>query len=353
MTPAAGLAPTEEDVALSPQWLSGALSARYPGATVSAVEVRERLHTSAVKVRFGVTYVRPGPGFPEAGFPEALCIKGFFTGEWRGRPGLTTEAVFYRDVGDALGVRIPPCEYAAVDEETGHGVIVMRDLKVTASARFGDPAETLTADESARVLEQVARLHVATWGRSEASLPPEFKPNLGWLATIVPPDRLQLLLADGRCDGIPAGVASGARLHAAMHAMAALAGQPRCLVHGDLHAGNVYYLPDESVGLIDWQVAQLGNWAIDVAYHLGTALDPETRARSERDLLDTYLDLLKSGGVEPPGREDAWRAYRSHLAYGFFMWGITQRTPRAYIENFNYRLGRAVTEHDSFGLLGV
>jgi thiamine kinase-like enzyme len=348
MTHPAGPAPTDEAVALSPEWLTSALSTRYADATVTAIEVRERLHTSAVKVRFGVTYAEARPELP-----DALCIKGFFTDDWRGRPGLTSEPVFYRDVGDTLGVRIPPCEYAAVDDQAGHGVIIMRDLKVTASARFGEPSETLTPEQSAGVLDQIAQLHTATWGRSEASLPPEFKPSLPWLTTIVPPDDLQKLLSDGRCDGIPAEVASGARLHAAMHAMAALTDEPRCLVHGDLHAGNVYYLPDGSTGLIDWQVAQLGSWALDVAYHLATALDPEVRARSERDLLDHYLERLAAGGVDAPGREDAWRSYRAHFAYGFFMWGITQRTPRVYIEKFTHRLARAVTEHDSFGLLGV
>ena len=45
--------------------------------------------------------------------------------------------------------------------------------------------------------------------------------------------------------------------------------------------------------------------------------------------------------------------YRAHLAYGYFMWAITQMVDPPIIETFTRRLGLAVADHDSFGLLGV
>jgi hypothetical protein len=341
----AGLAPTDEGIALSPAWLTAALERRHPGVVVTDVEVRERIKTVATKVRFHVTYAESRPELP-----TDLCIKGFFTDDWQQRPGLTTEAVFYRDVASTLPVRVPPCEYAGVDESSGHGLVLMHDL-VVGGATFGDPSDTLTADESAAVLDQLAHLHAATWGIPGSSLPRDLEPRLPWLATLLDPQELAALLADGRAAAVPAEVADGHRVHAAMGAMAALTGT-RCLVHGDLHSGNLYVL-DGAPGPIDWQVAQVGSWALDVAYHVAAALDPEERARSERDLLDHYLDRLAARGVAAPDRDDAWWAYRAHLPYGFFMWGITRFTPRPFIEHFTHRLGLAVAEHGSLEILGV
>jgi hypothetical protein len=41
------------------------------------------------------------------------------------------------------------------------------------------------------------------------------------------------------------------------------------------------------------------------------------------------------------------------MAYGFFMWAITQKVEPAIVEEFNRRLGLAVTELGTFELLGV
>lgn len=268
------------------------------------------------------------------------------------RRGLVTEPIFYRDVAATLGVRVPPCEYTGIDDATGTGIVVMRDL-VVAGAVFGDPCDSYTPERSAAVLGELARLHAATWGRSPASLPRQLQPSLRSLTKVVGPELLSELLVDGRADTLPAAVTDGHRLHAAMHAMAALDADTQCLVHGDLHTGNLYTLPDGSPGLIDWQVVQLGHFALDIGYHLATALEPSVRAQYERDLLDHYLDRLASHCVTPPTREDAWLAYRSRLAYGFFMWGITRFQPRVVIEHFVHRLGQAVSEHNSLDLLGV
>jgi hypothetical protein len=344
----AGPAPTAEDTALSPEWLTAALTGLRRGISITAVEVNERIRTVASKIRFTVTYADAS-----SELPVNFCIKGLFVDESTPmRPGLATEPVFYRDVGPTLGIRIPPCPYAGVDEAAGNGLVIMHDLKAE-GAVFGDPEASCTPDQSALVLDELARLHAETWGRTTDRLPAELAPRLDWLTGIVGPELLSELFADGRAEGIPTEVADGSRIHAAMHAMAALDSGPKCLVHGDLHTGNMYWLPDGSPGLIDWQVVQLGSWALDLAYHLSTALEPAQRAERERDLLDHYLDRLRSHGVVAPDRDHAWRLYRSHLPYGFFMWGITRFTPRPWIEHFVRRIGIAVTEHRSLELLGV
>src|SRR5438067_1508360 len=73
---------------------------------------------------------------------------------------------------------------------------------------------------------------------------------------------------------------------AAAKGLAAIDADKRiCLVHGDFHAGNVY-VDGSRPGLIDWQVAHVGHWATDIAYHIAAVLDIDDRRKHERDLLD-------------------------------------------------------------------
>ncbi|MEU4312230.1 phosphotransferase [Nocardia sp. NPDC024068] len=346
MTTTTDPAPFDEAVVLSPEWLAGVLEPGRPGAVPTATEVVERIETVATKLRFRVTYAHPTDA------PPALCAKGYFNPRWR--RGSRAEADFYRDLAHDLPVRTPPCVHAAVDEETGHALVLMHDL-VAVGARFLDPLVGYGSDQASETLDQLAALHAATWegGRPQAGT--LFPPRLASLAGHMTVEKLQPLLDDGRAAGIPADVRRAERLLAAMAAMDTLSSSSsRCLVHGDLHAGNIYEMPDGSPGLIDWQVVQSGHWAQDVAYHLATVLHPDELARTERDLLDHYLHRLAAHGVvEPPDREHAWWMYRAHLPYGFYLWSMTRAVDRPVIEHLTGRLGAAVARHESLDLLEV
>jgi phosphotransferase family enzyme len=343
-----GPAPSDEQTVLSPGWLTAVLRARAPEVRVAGTEVTQRLETVATKVRFRVGYATDGDRLP-----PALCAKGYFNPDMQGRSA-PTEAIFYRDLAPELDeVRLPWCVHTGVDETTGHGLILMEDL-VEAGATFLDPLSAYRPEQAAATLDQLAALHAATWQRPEADLPAVLAPKLARLAGILEPPQLQAQLDDGRAAEVPADVRRADRVLGAVHALAGLGpDHPRCVVHGDVHTGNLFLLADGRPGLVDWQVVQRGVWALDVAYHLATVLDPDDRARSERDLLDHYLDRLAARGVTPPGRDDAWWLYRAHLPYGLFLWAITRMVDRPIVEHLTHRLGRAVADHGSLGMLGV
>ncbi|WP_288047813.1 phosphotransferase [Nocardia sp.] len=338
-------APFDDAVVLSPGWLTDVLAQRYPGAVVTRAAVVERIETVATKVRFRVEYAE------RTDAPNALCAKGYFDPALR-RP-VRTEADFYRVMADRLPVRTPPCEYAAVDETTGHGLIVLHDLVAT-GARFLDPMVGYSARQALATLDQLATLHAATWEADDAALRRLFPPRLASLAGHVGVERLQKLLDDGRAQGISSATRRADRLLAAMAVLdRSVTENPVCLVHGDLHTGNIYEQADGSPGLIDWQVVQCGTWALDVSYHLATVLDSDELARDERRLLDHYLDRLAAYGGIPPDRETAWRMYRASLPYGLFLWAITRAVARPIIDHLTGRLARAVERHRSLDLLAV
>ncbi|MCX4090873.1 phosphotransferase [Nocardia sp. alder85J] len=346
MTPTEGPAPCDEAVVLSPRWLTPVLAQRYPDAVPVRTEVTERLRTVATKLRFRVEYR------DRTAAPPALCAKGYFDPATRGR-ATRAEADFYHLAAGRLPIRTPPCVHAAVDPDSGHALVLMHDL-VAAGARFLDPLVGYSADQATGTLDQLAALHAATWGNTKSELQQHFPPRLAGLSRVLPAEVLQQLLDDGRAGDVPAPARRADRLLAAMAAMDTLrAGHPGCLVHGDLHTGNIYELADGRPGLIDWQVVQRGIWALDVGYHLATVLDPDDLAATERDLLDHYLDRLAAHGATPPQREQAWWLYRAYLPYGLYLWGITRAVARPIIERLTGRLAAAVARHDSLGLLGV
>lgn len=344
------MAPLDLEEMLDPAWLTAALSERHPGVEVASVAVTETLQTIATKVRFRVEYWGDVP----ASVPRAFCVKGYFHPEFRSSAGGgQVEVRFYRDLAASLPIRVPPCVYTGIDEGTGHGIVVMEDL-VAAGATFLTALSPYTADQAAATLDQLARLHASHWDGHAIDDVAWLAPRTRILTSYVTNERLQALLDDPRGDTLPPAIRSAGRARDALLALVDRASRSRStLIHGDAHAGNLFLDAAGDPGLIDWQLAQQGSWAFDVAYHLGAVLAVEERERSERELLRHYLDRLRAYDVDAPSDEEAWEEYRVSLAYGYYLWAMTQRVDRPIIDAFVTRLGTAVASHGSFELLGV
>lgn len=345
-------APLDLETVLSPAWLDAALGVPFPGVRVTSTSTVETLTTVATKVRFRLEYDE-NPG----GAPDALCVKGYFENPAMVAAG-QVEARFYRLVAPHVDVRMPRCVYAAVDEDSGHGLVLMDDLVATGS-RFLTALSPYSVDQAAATLEQLARLHTVDLDTADGSTrgstdDPWIAPRLEGYLEYVSADRLQSQLDDGRADGLAPEMRRADRVRAALVGVARhSASDARCLVHGDAHAGNVYLDPNGAPGLIDWQVVQRGAWELDVAYHVASVLGVEDRRRNERALVEHYLGVVAARVGDAPTLDAAWDAYCQALAYGYFMWAITQRVDRPIIETFTRRLGTAVEDHGSLERLGV
>jgi hypothetical protein len=337
---------TVED-ALAPEWLSEALAPTSRGRRVTSSQIVEEIRTVATKVRFTAQ-------FEGEDKPQAFCIKGLFNvDEMTARGGSTMirEADFYSLIGPNVDVRTPECVATVVDRDRQQGTIVMRDL-IAAGARFCSALEPFTAEDAAASLEQIARLHAGTALLDNS---PWITPRVSELANAnyVTVPMLQELLDGERGKALTPEVRSAERLVAGMKSLAARdAARPQYLVHGDAHAGNIFR-SDEGTGLIDWQLLQRGGWALDVSYHLCAVLPVEVAEREERNLLDHYLETMRSLGREVPEREQAWAEYRESVLYGYYLWAITRRVDPPIIHQFVPRLGLAVSRHESHRLLGI
>jgi len=126
-----------------------------------------------------------------------------------------------------------------------------------------------------------------------------------------------------------------------------------CVLHGDTHSGNAYVTSAGTACWLDWQIAQRGCWAVDVAYHLGTVLDVEARRSHEGELLRHYLNELRRHGVDAPDDDEAWDLYTTAFAWAFFLWTITSISSREVVLLHVPRIGAAIEDHATFSRLGV
>lgn len=340
--------PRTLEQALDPEWLTRALAPVTGGATVTSVETVEVLRTVATKVRFTVTL--DGAQAPK----HAFCLKGLLDVDAdlaRGGSVTVLEADFYSQLAPSLSVRVPDCAATVIDREARFGVVIMRDL-IAQGARFCSAMEAFSVDDAAQSLEQLCRLHTSG----------VVLDNYPWLTrrlaafargNYVPLPTLQQMLDGPRGEGLPERIRNAERLLRSMQALAALdEAAPEVLVHGDVHAGNIFRT-EEGPGLIDWQVLQRGGWALDVAYHIAAVLPVQVAETSERTLLRHYLDIARHFGGKVPDDEEAWMQYRAAAVYGYYLWAITRRVEPAIINIFVGRLGASVTRHESFRLLGL
>ena len=338
-------APTTLAEVTSQKWLSAML-----GATVSKVDIVETLVTMATKVRLRVEIEGDS-----ADVPTALCIKGILTKTEAQASASIVETLFYQQTADALGVRVPERVHASLNAAGDNGVLVMRD-QIAAGGHFCSALEPFTPDEAIDGLDELAKLHIAGWQGNPVYETPWIPRFLDRFAgsPVIPVGMLQGLLDGPRGEPLPKDVLSADRL---MRGLASLAAQvralPNTLVHGDAHAGNVYRTAAGKLGIVDWQILQKGEWAQDVAYHLGAVLTPEDRRTHERRLLDHYLERLKALGGPAIDREEAWTRYRAGMVYGYFLWAITRKVDPPVILEFVRRLGLAVSDLDSYAVVGV
>jgi len=349
-----GSAPVVLEQVLDPAWLQQALYPSRPDVRVEAVDVVWTLSNTATKIRAVLTLSG------DCGdVPPHICIKGMLGEKAQAYlpSGVSAKEVrFYQELAgplSAAGMNLPTMIYGAIDPANNHGLFIMEDL-VAEGCEFLSPLTPYSRDEALASLAQLARLHAETSPDSAHHARPWIESTLEQVAerSMVPVERLQVLLQDGRSDAFPAALRDATQVHGALGLLAErLRGAARSCIHGDAHAGNLFRTADGGIGVIDWQLIQRGCWAQDVAYHLGTALSVEARRDSERELLDHYLDRLAAYGGPRIDREGGWAQYRMGMLYGYYLWGITQRVDRSIIEELIHRLGTAVVDLDSFALV--
>lgn len=307
-------------LAPTPASLNQLLQVDRPEVDVVGVAILDETEGSASRLRLNLDYA-PGR---DGGLPTRMFLKRNLAEFGFPVEMYTTEVRYYQDIHPGLTGE-KPAVFAVRADGPADFSILMEDLGTRAGGCLGIASERVDLDQIAAVLDTLAGLHARYWDapapdwldRVDDAVTVKFWQQIG--------PRLvhRHMERDHRAGVVDINRWSEERMWAAFAQLAIEnARGPLTALHGDVHAGNVYY-SDAGCGLIDWQLMVMGCWALDVGYYLQTVLDPSTRADHERDLLAHYLDRLGQLGVTPPTFDHAWPRYRMQPIWGVMMWLIT------------------------------
>jgi hypothetical protein len=320
------MSPDPDSRRVDAEHLTKLLRVRHAGVDVTGVDVLGESEGSASRLRLALRYA-PGTarGLPPTMFLKRNLARFNFPGEM-----YSTEVRMYRDVIDQVSFERPVVYAIDSTDDDLTFTILMEDLGNRHGARLGIVTEPVTVDEVSGLLETIAALHAEFWQSTHLDN------ELSWLEAPQHHAAMRFWRQHGprlarrhlerghRAALVDRRVWTDEALWSGFDRFVEVLGDgPHTLLHGDVHAGNVYYVTGGPGGLLDWQLALRGCWALDVTYLLTTALDPLQRAASERDLIDHYRGCLAARGVTPPTADEAWLGYRRHAIYGVAMWLIT------------------------------
>jgi hypothetical protein len=321
--------PVAAEVAdLTPGWLAWAL-----GHEVASVSC-EPIGTGQIGTSYRLTL-----GYDGVAGPPTLVAKlagGDPAARERVKEGYATEVAFYTQLAGTVDVRAPRCWYGAISEDHTTFTLLLDDL---APAVPGVQAEGCTLAQAADAVRNLAGLHAPRWN-DEALFEHGFLRRTDPATAVFVGD----LMVGAAEDFVAQYAAELSDEDAATLGTAAKATstwqlarpEPFSLLHGDYRLDNLMFAPaGDGVTALDWQTATVGPPLRDVAYFLGTSIDPELRRAHEQALVGAYHEAIVARGVVDYDIRRCWDDYRlGHLQGPMItvlgcMFATAQRSDRA------------------------
>jgi len=330
---------------ISAEFLTEALQKRFPGITVTDFSIPFVHHGFTTIVRLDLELDDMGNA---SGMPSRIILKGGFEPETRGIAGEFAIGPFMMEVGayrnlPGLGLNMPDCYFAEFDMDKTEGpqiILLMEDL-LERGAVFGHGLVPHTVEQVRNRLTAVAAFHAKTWDSPELKEGGRydiFPRNANalfksYLTHVGPPEKWKQF-----CE-LPRGAACAVKfhdldwMHRAMDFMIELGdATPNCLVHGDLHAGNLFVEPDGTPGFYDSLPLRTAPM-IEITYHIANVLDHVDRQKHDRELVDHYRKELVRNGVDAPSLDELMYQFAAFLPYGFATFMVNSSTYQT--ESFN------------------
>ena len=287
----------------------------------------DQMVSTAARVLFSAEY-RAGHG---SGLPEQLMLKIARTDDDVMAPFYANEVAFYNRLRPELEIEAPHSLGGHYDPSSRHFALLLEDLTAR-GAHFPNVLETVSTSQIRSLLDDLAILHARFWNSDR------FAGDLQWVGTALE-GNVAVLLNDAAAPYIQHEIDNqkfknelvgmigwnGEELRASMKAMHRhQQSLDQCLVHGDTHLGNCYFLPGDKGGLLDWQLMGRGHPMHDVSYIISTGLSIAERRVHEQELLLYYLDQLgEAGAANPPDFDACWTEYRRSQIWNVYVGWLT------------------------------
>ncbi|HNM83241.1 MAG TPA: phosphotransferase [Mycobacterium sp.] len=295
---------------ITAQWLSTVLGTPVDDVTVSPIGTGQT----------GATYrVVPTYGSGGGELPETFVVKlPSQDAEVRARAsfGYQAEHAFYTEVADTVRVPMPRCYHCDIDSGGTDFVLLLSDM---APAVQGDQIAGCGVQEAELAVRALAGLHGPRWcdpawrdfaGAAMGKPDEDSAKGLGDIFTMAVGMTLEKL-------GSRLSQEDAATLNDVATVMTPwllLEPDRFSVLHGDFRLDNLLFDPDHTrISVVDWQTLAVGLPARDLAYFIASGLEPQLRARTERDLVDAYHRELLAHGVRDYDAETCWRDYKLGL----------------------------------------
>lgn len=298
---------------VTPKWLNGVLSNQGFGGRVDGVTWDM---IGAGQVGDNARFLLSGDGdIPHSvvgKFPSSDPVSkktGVELGNY------AKEVAFYTDLAPTVDVQVPRLLATEFDPDTHDFVILMEDL---APGIQVDQMSECSVDQAAMAIEELARLHGPRWGDRTLKSHPMLIPAPEGTR----PENLYGLMQPGFLERYAERLSDTERSMVAevgdvQDSYLAFSGE-ETLIHIDFRLDNMIFGGPHPLTILDWQSYTLGCALNDLSYFMGTSLSPERRAENEKHLVQHYLDVLSSYGVEF-SYDACWRLYRHYAPAGLVM----------------------------------
>ena len=304
----------------------------------------------------------------EAGAPASVIAK-FPTLSEANRPVADAmrvyerEATFLRDVGPKTTAALPAVFGVELELPSGEFVLLMEDL---GAYRMGDQVTGCGPDEARTVLDAVAPVHAAFWGKVDQPLL-EFAPRID--------GDMQRVGMSGMCatgwdvfierfgQYVPAPIQEARDRYTGLaedlhYRMGRL---PQTLAHGDLRLDNIMFGTDaehRAAVVLDWQGVIVSAAVQDVAYLLTQNLTIDNRRAHEDELLAHYHARLTGLGVSDYPFERFLADYKLAALY-LYIYAVviggtldpSNERGMAFMAQLVERASSAIIDHDLLSLL--
>ncbi len=232
---------------------------------------------------------------------------------------------FYNELAGETPVRTPEVYHVTCNTSPDENVaeeylILMEDL---GGLTLGDQSAGVSVDQARAALVGLAQHHARFWngaGMENAEFIPVIDGPLNKAGQSIYdaslPGFKEVFAHAVKPEMMPLADAYGKNHPKLLERFAAM---PHTLVHFDYRADNLFFEPDGTVVVIDWQSISQGGGAADVAYFLSQNLSVEDRRASEDDLLHAYHDALGAAGVTGYEYDQFFDDYRVGVIYGWII----------------------------------
>lgn len=303
--------------AVTPQWLTLALAKGGITCRVTGFEASAIGNGMLGEI---VRFVLEGDGVPDSvigKFPSRDPVSRLSSEQLQ---IYVREVFFYTTLSKTVDVQTPRVHFADCNDTGNEFVILMEDL---APGAPGDPLVGCDIDQAALALEQLARLQGPRWGDESLRQYPLLGHRTG--RGNAPSDAThRFVKAQARFLDRYAGrltddcIARVPALGETMGAYESWYTGPLGLVHADYRVDNMLFGGPYPLAVIDWQTLSLDCPMRDASYFLGTCMRTQDRRREERQLLNHYLEVLRSYAVDLSW-DDCFACYRHHAPAGLIM----------------------------------